>query len=383
VPNSPWQVRTALALLTCLALGAAAQTNEEKARKQLQKLQRDIGQITREITSATAQKSQLQEKLRQSEVQAGTLSRQISENRQAIEGSKLELKELGRQQSSLQSSRDEQKAHVATELRSAWQLGSQGQLMVLLNQENPHDVARAMAYYRYLYEARTRLLERYRDTLLELQSVEQQISSAQAKLQATQDDLQQQQADLVTAQQDRQQALAKLNNSIANKNAQLKKLEADRRELQGLLEAIEVAVDKLVLPDNYQAFSAARGKMPWPVSGKTKNRYGRPRNEGKMRWQGLVIEAKEGSTVRAIHHGRVVYADWLRGYGLLLIIEHGDGYMSLYAHNQSLLREVGEWVTAGSAISTVGNSGGQIRSALYFEIRHDGKPTDPGRWCKG
>ena len=102
-----------------------------------------------------------------------------------------------------------------------------------------------------------------------------------------------------------------------------------------------------------------------------------------MRWQGVNIPAAEGTTVRAIHHGRVVYSDWLRGSGLLLIIDHGDGYMSLYAHNQSLLREVGEWVTAGTPIATVGSSGGQERSALYFEIRHQGKPTDPARWCKG
>ena len=102
-----------------------------------------------------------------------------------------------------------------------------------------------------------------------------------------------------------------------------------------------------------------------------------------MRWQGLTIPAAEGATVRAIHHGRVVYADWLRGSGLLLIVDHGDGYMSLYAHNQSLLREVGEWVSAGTPVSTVGNSGGQERPALYFEIRHQGKPVDPATWCRG
>jgi septal ring factor EnvC (AmiA/AmiB activator) len=123
--------------------------------------------------------------------------------------------------------------------------------------------------------------------------------------------------------------------------------------------------------------------MPWPVKGKPSNTFGRARNEGKMRWQGITIPAKEGVTVRAIHHGRVVYSDWLRGSGLLLIIDHGDGYMSLYAHNQSLLRDVGEWVTAGTPISTVGSSGGRDRAALYFEIRHQGKPTNPAKWCGG
>ena len=152
--------------------------------------------------------------------------------------------------------------------------------------------------------------------------------------------------------------------------------------LQQLLDAIREAVVNLQVPDNYQPFKAARGTMPWPIGGKRANSFGRPRNEGKMRWQGVTIPASEGDSVKAIHHGRVVYADWLRGSGLLMIIDHGEGYMSLYAHNQSLLREVGEWVSAGTPIITVGNSGGQEQSALYFEIRHQGKPTNPTKWCK-
>ena len=138
----------------------------------------------------------------------------------------------------------------------------------------------------------------------------------------------------------------------------------------------------LEVPENYQAFKDAKGKMPWPVPGRASARFGNSRNQGKMRWQGVLIPGKAGTPVNAIHHGRVVYADWLRGMGLLLIIDHGDGYMSLYAHNQTLLREVGEWVTADTAISTMGNTGGLDRPALYFEIRHKAKPTDPAKWCR-
>ena len=162
----------------------------------------------------------------------------------------------------------------------------------------------------------------------------------------------------------------------------LKECAAQQEWTQKLLEAIARAVADLEVPEHYQPFKAARGKMPWPLAAKRVNNFGRPRNEGKMRWQGVTIPAREGSKVNAIHHGRVVYADWLRGSGLLLIIDHGDGYMSLYAHNQSLLREVGEWVKAGTPISTVGNSGGQEQAALYFEIRHQGKPVNPASWCR-
>jgi septal ring factor EnvC (AmiA/AmiB activator) len=123
--------------------------------------------------------------------------------------------------------------------------------------------------------------------------------------------------------------------------------------------------------------------MPWPVEGRLSNRFGRPRNQGKMRWRGITISAESGAPVRAIHHGRVVFADWLRGSGLLLVLDHGEGYLSLYAHNASLLRDVGEWVTAGTPLGTVGASGGRESPALYFEIRHNGKPVDPAAWCRG
>jgi septal ring factor EnvC (AmiA/AmiB activator) len=123
--------------------------------------------------------------------------------------------------------------------------------------------------------------------------------------------------------------------------------------------------------------------MAWPVEGRITERFGRPRNSGKMKWQGVRLKAETGATVSAIHHGRVVYADWLRGSGLLLVIDHGEGYMSLYAHNESLLRDVGEWVSTGAAIATVGDSGGQSEAGLYFEIRKDGKPTNPQAWCSG
>jgi septal ring factor EnvC (AmiA/AmiB activator) len=254
---------------------------------------------------------------------------------------------------------------------------------VLLNQESPHTVARAMAYYRYFFKARNDLVSNYRETLGELQAVELRIAGTLDQLAVQQATLQEQQAQLVTAQASREQAVASLNNSIQSKAEQLKQMEQNRRELESLIAAIEKAVTDLEVPEDYQPFKSARGKMPWPLAGRRANNFGKPRNEGKMRWQGVTIPAKEGTSVNAIHHGRIVYADWLRGSGLLVIIDHGDGYMSLYAHNQSLLREVGEWVSAGTPISTVGNSGGQEQSALYFEIRHQGKPTNPSQWCKG
>ena len=203
-----------------------------------------------------------------------------------------------------------------------------------------------------------------------------------AELEARSQTLEQQQVNLTAAQAKRTLAMTQLDQSIRSSSAQLKQKEQDRQQLEDLLQVIQEAIVDLEVPANYATFNSAKGNMAWPVQGEQSNQFGRSRNAGKMQWQGITIAAKEGTTVKAIHHGRVVYADWLRGSGLLLIIDHGDGYMSLYAHNESLLREVGEWVMAGSPISTVGNSGGMEQTAVYFEVRHNGKPTNPANWCK-
>lgn len=364
-------------------LQALAQSDEEKTRQQLQQLEADIERISSEISSASDQQSELQGQLRQAEVELGTLQREVAENQKALKSGAKELSDLEQQRSEQELARDQQQAQIAIELKAAWQIGRQGQIKVLLNQESPHTVARSMGYYRYFFQARNTLVEQYRKTLRELEELQQRIDATLAELATRGQTLEEQKTSLTVAQANRKQALAKLGDSISSNSAKLEQKKTDRKQLEDLLQAIEDAIVDLELPANYTSFKSARGEMPWPVAGKPSNQYNHPRNEGKMRWQGITIPAKEGATVKAIHHGRVVYADWLRGSGLLLIIDHGDGYMSLYAHNESLLREVGEWVTAGSPVSTVGSSGGEEHTALYFEIRHDGKPTNPSKWCKG
>jgi murein hydrolase activator len=370
-------------LLAGLSQQSLAQSDEEKAREQLQQLEVDIKLITSELSDANSRHNELQQQLRKTEVELGTLQRDMTANQQALDAGTKELAAMEQQRSALEKARDQQQARIALELKTAWQMGRQGQIKVLLNQESPHTVARSLGYYRYFFRARNTLLEQYRKTLRELEELQHRIDTTLADLKIRGETLQKQQADLTAAQDSRKLALAELNNSISSKSAQLKQKEQDRQQLEDLLLAIEKAIVDLQVPANYATFQSARGQMPWPIDGKPSNQFDRPRNEGKMRWQGITIPAPEGTTVKAIHHGRVVYADWLRGSGLLLIIDHGDGYMSLYAHNESLLREVGEWVTAGTPISTVGNTGGEDQTALYFEIRHNGKPANPSDWCKG
>ena len=374
---------TVLALMLTLASGyIQAQSDEEKAASQLRELKASINRINREISSANKRRNTLQLQLREAELEQSSISRDINRASKAIANQTRELTALEDKKKTLEKSRDEQQSHIAMELRTAWQMGQQGQIKVLLNQESPDTVARVLAYYRYFFRARNELLNEFRSTLIALQNTEQRISETLVELQLRQDDLETQQQELSRAQQTRQAAVANLNDSIQGKGAELKKMEADQKELQQLLDAIRDAVVNLQVPENYKPFKSAKSKMPWPVPGRASARFGNARNQGKMKWQGVTIPAPAGTPVKAIHHGRVVYADWLRGMGLLLIIDHGDGYMSLYAHNQTLLRDVGEWVSAETPISTVGDSGGLTKPALYFEIRQKGKPVNPAHWCR-
>lgn len=368
----------------CFCLCAQGQSDEERTRQQLKTLQLDIQRVNQEISSEKARKNTLQDQLKDAEIKLGALQGDILANENSLAKARKQLADLKIQRGELEAARDAQRASISAELKSAYQMGRQGQVKILLNQEQPDTVARTMAYHRYFLAARSEHIATYRKTLEQIAALEPKIATLSAQLEETGLALEQQRKSLGLAQKNRQLAVANLAASIQSKGGKLKQMEGDRKELERLLEAIEIAVVNLQVPDNYKAFKSAKGTMPWPVAGgKPSNRFGKSRNEGKMRWQGVSIPAREGTSVAAIHHGRVVYADWFRGSGLLLIIDHGDGYMSLYAHNQTLFKEVGEWVTAGTPVSTVGSSGGQDSAALYFEIRHQGKPTNPASWCRG
>ena len=371
------------ALLALTVQGSAAQDNEEaRAREQLTRLKREIASLSEDLKADLAQRSSLRDALRKSEIAIGVIRRQITNTRDKLARSRKQLENLQAQRRELLVARGRQQEMIGREIETAYQMGKQAQLRVLLNQEDPATLARAMTYYDYFYQARLEHIRRYLEIVERIDVLEPEITEVTRSLEATRATLDSQEAELVTRQKQRERELAQLNATIETKDQRLQKLDRDREELERLLEVIEEAVAEMEVPEEYQAFARVRGAMPWPVRGKPSNRYGARRGQGRLKWQGLVIPAQEGSEVSAIHHGRVVFADWFRGSGLLLIIDHGDGYMSLYAHNESLLRDVGEWVSAGASVATVGNSGGRAESALYFEIRKDGKPTNPANWLK-
>ena len=245
----------------------------------------------------------------------------------------------------------------------------------------PDQIARVLRYYDYVLQERTVTLTNYLSTISQLDKVSAAIKNSLTELHMQQQSLEVEKNYLVEQQQVRKQVLRQLSSKLQSKDDELKSLQKDRNELEKIIAAVKEAVSHLSLPDNIEPFEKCKGKLSWPVKGTIVSKFGSKR-QGKIKWEGVTIKAQADVVVHSVHHGRVVFSDWLRGQGLLLIVDHGDGYMSLYAHNAVLSRDIGDWVNAGEQIGRVGNTGGQEKNGLYFEIRHNGKPINPQQWIK-
>lgn len=369
--------------MLAVSLAPALADEAEATRARLAELQTLIAEIQQTQSARREEQGRLQAELRRRELGLAELARKLDTTRLAQDATKQEIAALETRGATLNAAAAEQQQAVAAEVRAAYKSGGNDQLRLLLSDDDPQTVSRVLAYYRYILGARAALVDEYRATLEALADTRRQLDARGATLETQRQQLAAQQAQQEQGRRERATLLARIEADLADDQTRLAAAQEEQSELDVLLEEIEAALAQLIPEDTVEPFSEARGAMAWPVDGRITERFGRPRNQGKMRWQGVRLEVEAGTTVSAIHHGRVVYADWLRGAGLLLVIDHGEGYMSLYAHNESLLRDVGDWVSAGAAVATVGNSGGQSEAGLYFEIRKDGKPTDPQGWCRG
>ncbi|WP_341937439.1 murein hydrolase activator EnvC family protein [Marinimicrobium sp. C2-29] len=374
-----------LALLLSLAVGftwapAAQGDDQAEYEARMEQLQETIQELQRELKKTQGTRDELKEELEESESDIGDMLRQIEEIEKELEQQSNRLETLETERAQLQHSREEQQAEVARQVRAAYQLGRQSQIKLLLNQEAPERVSRLLRYYDYWLEARTDKIERYLDTLAELDRIEPEIKETTAQLKQNRDQLKRQHERLSARQADRQQTLAALNQRIRSTDQELNDVQKDRERLQALLDEMATAVADMELPGDDQPFSERKGQMPWPADGALRHGFGSSQLDGKLTRNGIIIGASAGAPVLAVHHGRVVFSDYFRGHGLLLIVDHGEGYMTLYAHNQSLYKETGEWVSAGETIASVGDTGGQAQAGLYFEVRHRGKPTNPMPW---
>ena len=353
--------------------------NQANDKNKLSKIKKDIINLEKSIKGSGEKKGSLNSELKKSELESANINQKISALEKTLKTLQTELVTLHKEQKNLDASRKNQQALMSRQMTSAYKLGNEESIKLLLNQEDPETISRTLKYYDYFLRARTAKLDHYRDTLLSLKQVETSILDRQTQLSANRSSLKQQQQQLVQQLKQRRQVLVQLNQKISNSKQQLNKLNAERSKLESVLKSLEQGIAKLSLPSTDEPFKVRKGRLPWPVSGRLSKYFGSTRT-ANIRWNGWLLKAKEGTPVRAIHYGRIIFSDYLRGHGLLTIIDHGDGYMSLYAHNQVLLKETGEWVLPNETIAKVGNTGGQDDHALYFEIRHNGKPTNPKRW---
>lgn len=371
-----------LCAISVIPASANAQNtnDQEEYEARMEALQENIQQLQRELKKAQGSRDELKEELEESESDIGELLQEIDRIEKDLKEQNEDLQSLHQEREQLQHSRQQQQEEVARQVRAAYQLGRQSQIKLLLNQESPERVSRLLRYYDYWLEARTDKIERYLATLAELDQIEPKIREQTAALERNRSRLKDQHESLSESQAQRQQTLAALNQRIRGADQELNDLRQDQQRLQALLDEMATAVADMELPGDDQPFSTRKGQMPWPTKGGLRHGFGSSQLDGQVTRNGIVIGADEGEAVLAVHHGRVVFSDYFRGHGLLLIVDHGEGYMTLYAHNQSLYKETGEWVSAGETIASVGNTGGQSQAGLYFEIRHRGKPTDPTPW---
>ena len=326
----------------------------------------------------------MQKELESAEKEIAKFAAKLQANNEASSEAEKTLDKLKISAEKLEQDRQAQQKLLANQIASAYRTGQHDYLKVLLNQEDPSKIDRAISYYQYLNKARIKSLQKMQHTLTELEANQQQQANKLTQLQRLKTEHVEQQKKLAAQQSGREQAMAALNKTILSEQQQIKQLEdAEKQLVKQVTASIEKQriqqEQKKVKKPMLDGLNKYRGKLNWPVKGSVMHQFGGHRS-GQLRWKGMLISAAEGADIRALSHGQVVYSDYLKGYGMVMVIDHGHGYMSLYGHNQTLLKSVGETVRSQEVIALAGRSGGQQRSGLYFEIRYEGKPQDPRKW---
>ncbi len=361
-----------------------ASKNEDMSHYQtkLEKLQKSIAKIQQHLSGSKKQRSYVITELQNLEAEISKNAKKLDSLEREIKSINTQKNQLKTELSRLDTELKNQRDILTKQVRSAYSMGHQQNLKMLLNQQDPAETGRTQEYFNYLNRARTRQIEAFLQNVEQKKETEKQLQQTLA----TQKQLQQTQKEKKRQQQkqrlQRQNLLAELSNKIKNQENTLTSLESSRGRIENLLKSLgELLADIPSNPSENRPFVALKGKLPWPIKGAFLGRFGQSKNNGDLKWNGVLIKAKHGTPVRAITHGRVAFSDWLQGFGFISIIDHSDGYMSLYGHNETLLKQAGEWVTAGEVIATAGDSGGQDHSGVYFEIRSRGKPVNPSLWC--
>ena len=374
--------RLLLALLLFFSSSLLLAEGVDQRKERLEEIRTQIKKKQQRLEQAEHQKRDIQEELKQAEKEISYIGRRLHIIRQDYELQETRWRELQGVKLVRQQALESAQQRLGELLRNVYRIDRHGDIRMILNQEDPALFSRMLTYHSYFSRQRIEQIERVQFRLDELAKAEHALalqSSALARLQHKRED---ELARLATMKQQKQLALDDIRRDIDSEGKQLSQLRKDERALKRILKSLtDLLSDIPGSVTNVKSFGQLKGQLPWPSGGKLTTRFGTARGDSGKRWSGVIIGTQRGDDVRAVARGRVAFSDWLRGYGLLLILDHGDGYMSLYGHNESVYKDTGEWVESGQGIASVGDSGGQHHTGLYFEIRRDGKPINPVKWC--
>jgi murein hydrolase activator len=382
-------------LLLSVSSWANAESNSKAApAKELKAVKSEIQSLSNDASLNKASKEALVKKLKQQNQAVSKLNSELNVLGQKMNKLSGDLDQLAKKQQQQQETQSLQLDALNQQIRTAFISGQPSVIKVVLNQESPATLSRSTIYYRYFNQARQQQLTEISKTLQNLTEDQKMLFAAQKKQQQLYTEQESKRAALKTKAKEREATLTVLDKKITSQDSRLQMLRDQEQSLQKLLNSLNKAkkqeIAKSKTPDSstsskpiiQRSFAKNAGGLVWPVKGKLLAHYGSPRNLGKLTWQGIMIAAPVGGNVVAAASGRVVFADWLRGFGLLLIIDHGGQYMSLYGNNESLLKKVGDDVDAGDLIAQSGENDVRQQAGLYFEIRYKGSPTNPMKWLR-
>lgn len=372
----------AAALVVTATIALAQDSHEEIAKvkeQELEEVRARISELKESMDASAKERDRLTAELQDIEVQIAehrSRLKEIERDQAWTAGRKQTLeKELADRQAHL----DAESEALAAQVRAAYMSGSQEKIRLLLNEQDPATLGRLMAYYRYLNEYRASNIGAVMEEIRKLEELNSQIAAEAARLDQLAKSRYDELGRLDGSQQSRKTLLASLKQKMASEGAEVERLAAQEQDLTRLIAELSSILSDYPITSE-EPFSRHKGKLTWPVAGALVHDFGQPRAGGQLKWNGVVLAASRGREVRAVYHGRIAFADWLAGMGLLVIVDHGEGYMTLYGYNETILKNTGDWVAPGDVIATVGDSGGQAQTGLYFELRQGTKPVNPRQW---
>ena len=347
--------------------------------RELEEVREKISDLKKSMDKSARDRDRLTEDLQEAEVAIAEKRLRLQDLERERAYSAKRLAELGAAIAEREDELARESVQLSAQVRAAYMSGDQEKLKLLLNQRDPAMLGRMMSYYRYFNDYRADNIATVATTIRELAAIHSEVAAEEARLADLARSRSAELEKLAAAQQERQALLVALKDKMTAEGREIERLAAQEKDLARLIAELSRILSDYPITSE-EPFSEYRGRLTWPVAGSLLSDFGQPRVGGQLKWNGVVLAAPRGREVRSVYHGRVVFADWLAGMGLLVIVDHGDGYMTLYGYNETILKNAGDWVAPGDVIATVGDSGGQSQAGLYFEIRRGTQPLNPRRW---